>query len=93
MVKMRVSTRASAGRSSSETAGRATVETWEALRDERTRGVGVGRRQVGEGDERGREAVVRDEAPSELGHRDEVAGAGAGDQHDVRPRLTRRYEL
>jgi hypothetical protein len=43
--------------------------------------------EVGEGDDRGGEAVTRDEAARQLGHRDEVAGAGAGDQHHVRPRL------
>jgi hypothetical protein len=42
-------------------------------------------REVGEGDERGREAVLLDETPRELSQRDEVAGAGGGQQHDVRP--------
>jgi hypothetical protein len=41
--------------------------------------VGVRGGEVCEGDERGREAVVRDEPPRQLGHRDEVAGTGTGD--------------
>jgi hypothetical protein len=53
----------------------------------RQRGVEVGRREVGVRDERGRElstvAVRGDDATRELGHRQDVAGAGAREKHDV----------
>ena len=88
-----VSRRASAGRSSIERDGgeHGGGDAGVAEGGEGGRGVRVraGGGEAREGDERGREAEARDEASRELGYRVEVPGAGAGDQHDVRPRPRR----
>jgi hypothetical protein len=47
------------------------------------------RGEAGERDEQGGTAVVRDEAPHQLGHRYDVAGEGAGDEDDLRRRWAR----
>nr|CAB3473618.1 unnamed protein product [Digitaria exilis] len=57
------------------------------------RGGVLRRGEVGEGDERGRELVavaVRHDAARELGHGQDVASAGAREEHDVRGSFHRR---